>query len=447
MLKVLTAGAAATAVLIAATASWSAEHVGRFLAPPGQVVAIRAGRLYDPAAGRFLTNQVIIVRGDRIADVGPNLAIPAGSKLIDLSGASVMPGMIDSHVHVTVAGDTPAERTIWSVASAQADLEAGFTTVKDMESRGGFATVDLCEMINQGIVPGPRMQVVGQSLNNRNMRYVKDENSGKFYGGRTENKDINGPWLARAAVREAKNHGVDYIKIYSTEDYVADTHLWLPDGRFQAFSSLTAEETIAIVDEAHRLGLKVACHSYDGTGKDPCLVAPVDEPNHLLQLDADGIALLKKNHAIYVPTVDDLIGLEKEDKEATHGRNSRLDMLAAAVKRAKAAGIEMAFGSGATEPPWGDIPHGRQANQFKWFVDLGFTPAETLRMTYIGSAHTLNYRMETEIGTVEKGKYADIIAVAGDPLQDITEMERVKFVMKGGMVVRDEASKGAGRAP
>jgi imidazolonepropionase-like amidohydrolase len=440
MLKGLAAGAATMTVLMAATASLPAEHVGRFLAPPGQVVAIRAGRLYEPQSGHFLANQVIIVRGDRIADVGSDLAIPAGAKVIDLSGVAVMPGMIDSHVHVTVAGDTPAERAIWSAASAQSDLEAGFTTVKDMDSRGGFGIVDLRELINQGIVLGPRMQVVGQSLNNRNMRYVKDENSGKFYGGRTENKDVNGPWLARAAVREAKNHGVDYIKIYSTEDYVADTHLWLPDGSFQVFSSLTAEEAIAIVDEAHRLGLKVACHSYDGTGKDPCLIAPVDEPNHLLQLDADGVALLKKNHAIYVPTVDDLIGLEKEDMEATHGRNSRIALLSAAVKRAKAAGIEMAFGSGATEPPWGDIPHGKQANQFKWFVDQGLTPVEALRMTYIGSAHTLNYHMQAEIGTVEKGKYADIIAVVGDPLRDITEMERVKFVMKGGMVVRDEAS-------
>jgi imidazolonepropionase-like amidohydrolase len=446
MLKGLTIATAASVMLLTAAASRAAEHVGRFLAPPNQVVAIKAGRLYDPVAGRFLVDQVILVHGDRIADVGSGLPIPAGAKVIDLSAVSVMPGMIDSHVHVTVAGDTPAERAIWSVASIQADLDAGFTTVKDMDSRGGFGTVDLRELIDQGIVQGPRLQVVGQSLNNRNMHYVKDENSGKFYTGRTENKDVNGPWLARSAVREAKNHGVDYIKIYSTEDYVGDTHLWLPDGKFQVFASLTVEEVEAIVDEAHRLGLKVACHSYDGTAKDPCLVAPVDEPNHLLQLDADGVALLKKNHVIYVPTVDDLIGLEKEDLDATGGRNSRIRMLAAAVKRAKAAGVEMAFGSGATEPPWGGIPHGKQANQFKWFVDQGFTAAEALRLTYIGSARTLNYHMENQVGTIEKGKYADIIAVAGDPLKDITEMERVRFVMKGGMVVRDEASPAAARA-
>ena len=442
LLNGLLAGAAMITLSLA-TAAPAAEHVGRFATPPGQVVAIKAGQLYEPASGKFVANQVILIRGDRIADVGPNLAIPAGAKVIDLSTSNVMPGMIDSHVHVTVSGETPAERAIWSVASVQADLDAGFTTIKDMDSRGGFATVDLREMINQGIVQGPRMQVVGQSLNNRNMRYVPDTNSGKFYSGRTEGKDINGPWLARAAVREAKNHGVDYIKIYSTEDYVADTHLWLPDGSFQVFDSLTAEEVTAVVDEAHRLGLKVACHSYDGTAKDPCLVGGVDEPNHLLQLDADGVAMIKKTHSIYVPTVDDLIGLEKEDNEATHGRNSRIAMLSAAVKRAHAAGIEMAFGSGATAPPWGDIPHGKQANQFKWFVDQGLSPAEALRLSYIGSAHTLNYHMETMIGTIEKGKYADIIAVAGDPLKDVTEMERVKFVMKGGRIVRDDLARSA----
>jgi imidazolonepropionase-like amidohydrolase len=300
-------------------------------------------------------------------------------------------------------------------------------------------------MINRGAIMGPRMQVVGQSLNPRNARYATDAGSDRFYSGRTEGKDVNGPWLARAAVREAKNHGVDYIKIYSTQDFVGDTGLWAPDGSLQVFASLTAEEVLAIVDEAHRLGLKVACHSYDGTKADPCLLAGVDEPNHLLQLDADGVAMMKKTHSIFMPTVEDLIGHEKEDLEGSHGKTSRIALAAAAVKRAHAAGIEMAFGSGATDLPWGDIPHGTQANQFRWFVDQGLTPVEALRLTYIGSAHTLNYHMEKLIGTIEKGKYADIIAVAGDPLKDITEMERVKFVMKGGLVVRDET--GANSAP
>ena len=235
--------------------------------------------------------------------------------MIDLSAVSVMPGMIDAHVHVNAGGDTPAERAIWTVSSAQADLDAGFTTLKDMDSRGGFGTVDLREMIDHGVIMGPRMQVVGQALNPRNSGYIKDTSSDRFYTGRTEGKDVNGPWLARAAVREAKNHGVDYIKIYSTQDYVGDVGLWNADGNLQVFHSLTTEEVSAIVDEAHRLGLKVACHSYDGTKADPCLLAGVDEPNHLLQLDADGVALIKKAHSIFMPTVEDLIGHEKEDLE------------------------------------------------------------------------------------------------------------------------------------
>ena len=431
--------------LVANAAAAPQRQRGQYLAPVGQVVAIRAGRLYEPKSGTYAANQVIIIRGDKVADVGPNLAIPAGAKVIDLSASTVMPGMIDSHVHVTVGGGTPAERAMWALASAQADLNAGFTTIKDMDSRGGFATVDLRDMIAAGNVQGPRMQVVGQSINNRNMGYQKDENSGHFYGGKTEDKDWIGPWQARAAVREAKNHGVDYIKIYSSSDFVAGTHLWDRNGKFQVFPSMTNEEASAIVDEAHRLGLKVACHSYFGTANDPCLVAGVDQPNHLLMLDDAGVALVKKAGAIFVPTVDDLIGLEKEDLEDTHGANSRLRMLSAAVKKARAAGVEMAFGSGATQVPWGDVPHGKQADQFKWFVDQGMTPAESLRLSYIGSAKTLNYHMEEVIGTVEKGKFADIIAVSGDPLRDITEMERVKFVMKGGVVIRDNASP-AGRA-
>jgi imidazolonepropionase-like amidohydrolase len=432
--------ACAIAAMALPMASSAPAAPGKFVAPTNQVVVIKAGRLYEPKSGTYLANQVVIIHGDRIADVGPNLAIPAGATVIDLSNSTVMPGMIDAHVHTNASGDTAAERALWALASAELDLDAGFTTIKDMDSRGGFDTVDLRDLINSGTVQGPRMQVVGQSLNNRNMRYVRDPGTSRYYTGRTEGKDINGPWLARAAVREAKNHGVDYIKIYATEDYVAGTHLWTEDGTFQVFDSITAEEVTAIVDEAHRLGLKVACHDYGGGAKDPCLVGGVDEPNHLLQLDAAGVKLMQEHHSIFIPTIDDLVGLDKEDLEASGGRNSRLRMLEAAVKRAHAAGIEIAFGSGSTTPPGGSIPHGKQADQFPIYLKWGFTPAEALRTSYVGAVHTLNYHMERDIGSVEKGKFADIIAVAGDPLKDITEMQRVKFVMKGGMVVRDNAS-------
>ena len=415
----------------------------RFLAPADQVVAIKAGRLYDPVSGHLLLNQVVIIHGDRIADVGSNLQIPPGAQLIDLSNATVMPGMTDAHVHVYSAGQTPAEHALHGLAAAQIDLNAGFTTLLDMDSRGGFGTVDLRDLIDSGVVQGPRMQVVGQSLNNRNMTYVKDPGTSHYYSGRTENKDVNGPWLARAAVREAKQHGVDYIKIYTTEDFVGETHLWKSDGSMQVFTALTNEETQAIVDEAHRLGLKVACHSYDGTPSDPCLTAGVDAPNHLLQLDAGGVRILREKHLPFVPTIDDLLDLDKPDLAESGGRNSRLKFMEAAFRRAHAGGVEIAFGSGVSDP---QIPHGKQADQFKWFLKWGMTPVEALRTTYIAAPRVLNYHWDRQIGTIEKGKYADIIAVSRNPLQDITEMERVKFVMKGGMVVRDDQSAAAMRA-
>src|SRR5438445_9949254 len=137
----------------------------RYVTPPNQLVAIRAGRLFDAKSGNIVNNQVVLIKGERITDVGPNLQIPAGTTVIDLSTATVLPGMIDTHVHVVTGGETAAQRAIIAVANAQTDLAAGFTTIADMDSRGGFGTVDLRDSINQGLIQGPRMQVTGQSLN------------------------------------------------------------------------------------------------------------------------------------------------------------------------------------------------------------------------------------------------------------------------------------------
>jgi imidazolonepropionase-like amidohydrolase len=353
-----------------------------------------------------------------------------------------MPGMTDAHIHSNndvLPGTTQAQRAFTALSSVQRDLYAGFTTVLDVDDRGGFNTVDMRDAINAGELAGPRMQVAGQSLNFRGGGYVRDFGANQFYSSYTQDKNINGPWLARAAVREAHNHGTDYVKVYATDDFVGEHYMWR-DGKFQFFYSLTVEEFQAIVDEAHRLGMKVACHDYGGDGKDPCLLAGVDAPQHLETLTDEGVKLIKEKHLIYTPTIDDVVHLDKRDKALSGGTASRLTLLEAAVKKAKAAGVEIAFGSGATSPPGGDIPHGTQADQFPWLLKWGFTPAEALATTYITSPKDLNYNMDREIGTIEKGKYADIIAVPGDPLKDITEMQRVKFVMKGGIVYRDDAN-------
>jgi imidazolonepropionase-like amidohydrolase len=416
-----------------------ASAPARFLAPASQTIAIRAGRLFDSRTGTMLTNAIVLVRGDRIADVGPSVTIPSDARVIDLSGATVLPGMIDAHVHVYPADElSEATRTIVAIANAQADLAAGFTTVLDMDSRGGYGTVDLRNAINRGVVPGPRMQVVGQSLNQRAARpYVSLFE--RFQDRFTESKNPNSPWLARAAVREAKLHGVDWVKIYTTQDYVGDEYsVFRPDGTLVNSPSLTEEEVMAVVDEAHRLGLKVACHTYGGEGQLSCLKAGVDAPNHLTDLDDASLKLLVDKKLPFELTVDDLVALEAGDLKITGGKNSRLKMAEQAFKKARAAGVPFVFGSGATSA---DVPHGKQADQFAYFIKWGMTPLQALQMAFLPTARMLNYNWVDHIGSVEKGKFADLIAVSGNPLTDISELQRVRFVMKGGWVVKNEIAK------
>jgi imidazolonepropionase-like amidohydrolase len=401
--------------------------------------AIRAGRMFDAKTGAILTNQIVLVRGERIADVGGNVAIPAGARVIDLTTATVLPGMIDAHVHVALnaPNESVEHHTFVMLQSAQRDLDAGFTTIVDMDSRGGFGTVELRNAINSGLVRGPRMQVAGQSLNPRASAPTPNTVPG-LLSGFTENKNINGPWLARAAVREVKLHGADWAKIYTTQDFVGDElREFRPDGSLVAIPSLTLEEVQAIVDEAHRMGLKVACHTYGGEGMRSCVDAGVDLPMHMLELYKDE-ALLKTIVQKKLPvmmTLDDLIGLEAEDRKITDGKISRLAMGEMTFKKLIAAGVPSPFGSGAVPERY---PHGKQANQFAYFVKWGMKPAQALQMAFMTAANVLNYGWSDRVGSIEKGKFADIIAVGGDPLKDITEMERVKFVMKGGLVMRNE---------
>jgi imidazolonepropionase-like amidohydrolase len=412
------------------------------LSAQAPVTAIRAGRMFDARSGTMLTNQTLLIRGERVADVGATVSVPADARVIDLTGATVLPGMIDAHVHVAlnVPNESFEHHTFVMVQSAQRDLDAGFTTIVDMDSRGGFGTVELRNAINSGLVRGPRMQVAGQSLNPRASTQTPNTTTGLF-SGFTENKNINGPWLARAAVRELKLHGTDWAKIYTTQDFVGDElREFRPDGSLVATPSLTLEEVQAIVDEAHRIGLRVACHTYGGEGMRTCIDAGADLPMHLLELyKDDGLlnTIVQKKLPVMM-TLDDLIGLDESDRKLTGGKTSRLAMGELTFKKLLAAGVPSPFGSGAVPERY---PHGKQANQFAYFVKWGMSPAKALQTAFLSAANVLNYGWADRIGSLEKGKFADVIAVRGDPLADVTEMERVKFVMKGGQVIRNDLMK------
>ena len=410
---------------------------------PAQTIAVRAGRLFDPKSGTLLANQVIVIRGDRITAVGSSVAIPSNARVIDLSRATVLPGLIDTHLHVMdgnpltapggpgIVPGTPnipptlQYRELVALMNAQRDLTAGFTSIVDLMSHGGwYGTVDLRNAINNGLVQGPRMQVAGPGIVNTNKGSVPFPLLPTTPISNLGAQIANGPWAVREAVREQAHYGVDWIKIYSTEEFYFN-----PGGSMVNTPSFTLEETQAIVDEAHRKGLKVACHAYGGEGLHNCIAAGVDVPTHGLDLDDAALQLLLEKH---LPLTATFFDLSIEDaQEMKRWGNSRWRMLEKSWKKAFAAGVTLPFGSGA-----GPFPHGTQVDQFAYFVKWGMTPLQALRSATTVAADLIGW--QDRVGTVESGKFADLVAVSGDPLSDITEMSRIKFVMKGGQVIRND---------
>jgi imidazolonepropionase-like amidohydrolase len=440
---------------------FDASHI-EMQAPPPQGVAVRAGRLFDPKSGTNLMNQVILIKGDRITDVGPadHVQIPQGAQVIDLSRATVLPGLIDRHVHLMQDPFPNDGRAAYSgLNNALQNLNAGFTTLQDMGSQYTYATVELRDAINKGWVPGPRLQVSGPQIAPRGASYYAAPSMVAPFGRNPGANSwqladgINSPWLAREAVRERSHYGVDWIKVYDTEDYRGSGYpdpsgsgAFTPDGKMINVPSMTLEEDQALVDEAHRRGLKVACHAYGGEGLRNCLAAGVDMPMHVIVgvtgapgLDDETMAYFKKPLADgtmrpVMQTLWDLMGdLEEKDLKASRGKHTRFALTELSFKRLVAAGVKEVFGSGAYIGG-----HGAQAFQFSYYVKWGMKPADALRMATSSAAESLNYELAHEVGIVEKGRFADLAAVAGDPLADITELQRVKFVMKGGVVFRNE---------
>lgn len=413
--------------LLVATVLWSQ-------APKTTVV--RAGRMFEPKSGRLLINQVLLVQGDRITAVGAAnvVTIPSAAKVIDLSRATVLPGLIDGHVHLTDAVGGLQHQMLVALNSATRSLHAGYTTQVVMGSHGGgYADVELKKAIESRLVHGPRLITAGPVIE------ITSPASAVFP---LESRPFeaaliaNGPEGMRRAVRELAHYGVDHVKIMGTGRF----H-FKPDGEMVNEALPDFNELKAAVDEAHRRGMWVATHSYGGDGLKWAIKAGVDNIQHALAADDADIGMFVKNNIPITSTILDQRQDEPGDL-AKWAPYSRWRLIQQTWKKMLAAGVRLGFGSGAAPPP-GRIydsacqcSHGVQGEMFAVFVSWGATPLFVLRMATTVNAEIIH--LQDSIGTLEKGKFADLIAVAGDPLQDITEMQRVKFVMKGGVVERDD---------
>ena len=403
----------------------------------GQVTAIRAGRLFDPKSGTNLSNQVVLISGDRITDVGPanRVQVPAGAKVIDLSQATVLPGLVDGHSHVydslSAAQRVTTSNEAWTllaVKEAQVDLKAGFTTMRDLSTHGeGYGDVDIRNAINRGYVQGPRLQVstkgIGAVVPTIGIPGIT------IPGG---NETIAGADDARRAVREQIHYGADWIKIFPAADYS-----FSPTGELWVDPTFTLAEVEAIVDEAHRHHHGVACHAFGGEGLRNCITAGVDTVEHGQDLDDAEIAMMVQKGIYLEPTLYrySMPEIVEHDKQVTGGKYSLPGVQDRRFAVALAKGVKISFGSGVDGTPYA---HGLQGLEFQWMVKHGMTPAQAIQSATLTSSTMMGW--QDKVGTVEKGKFADIVAVSGDPLQDITELQHVKFVMKGGEVIKNEMS-------
>jgi imidazolonepropionase-like amidohydrolase len=384
----------------------------------------------------MVDRQVVLIQGDRITDVGSEdkIKIPEGAQVIDLSQATVMPGLIDAHTHV-YDSLTASERvntskeawTIIAVKNARTDLRAGFTTVRDAGSHGeGYGDADVRNAINRGLIEGPRMQVSTRGIGGAGSDYIGGPGGNLTAGQQT----ITGPLQAREVVREQIRYGADLIKIFPAGGYS-----FSPTGELFVEPMLTLDEVQAIVDEAHRHHRKVASHAYGGDGLKYSVMAGVDTIEHGQALDESEMSMMNQKGLYW-----DVTGyrysmpeIVERDHKATGGKYDLPSIFAKTFQMGLSMKVKMMFGSGVDGDPYA---HGDQYTEFDWLVKHGMTAAKAIQLATAVDAEAMGW--QADIGSLEKGKYADIVAVSGDPLKDISEMQRVKFVMKGGKVVRND---------
>ncbi|MGH9752367.1 MAG: amidohydrolase family protein [Blastocatellia bacterium] len=399
-----------------------------------RVIAIKAGRALDVRSGQTITNIVILIEGARIKEAGANVAIPANAEVIDLGSKTILPGLIDCHTHLTFEpsqmgysslGVSAPRSALTGAKNARLTLEAGFTTVRNVGA-SGYADVALRDAINAGDVPGPRIVASGPSLG--------------ITGGHCDNNLLapefnhfsegvaDGVSSVMRKTREVIKYGADVIKICSTGGV-------LSLGTDPKASQYTLEEMKAIVAEAHRLGRKVAAHAHGGEGIKLATLAGVDSIEHGSYIDDEAVELMKEHGTYLVPTLYLADWFLENHKRmgvpapmAAKGEEV-MPIARKNIERAFARGVPVAFGTDSAV-----YPHGLNGREFAVYVKLGMTPMRAIQTATIHASKLLGW--EDRIGAIEAGKYADLIAIDGDPTKDVTELERVKWVMKGGVVFK-----------
>jgi len=400
-------------------------------------VVIRAGKLIDGMSEKTLENVLIVIEGDKIASVTAGGSAPAGVEVIDLSKATVLPGFIDTHTHVLLQGDITAEeydtqllkqsipyRAILAARNARIALSHGFTAIRDLETEGAmYADVDVKTAIANGEVPGPRMQVATRAMTPTGMYPLLGYSwelkvpTGVQY--------VDGADGARKAVREQAMYGADWIKYYSDRRYHFES-----DGVLHSMVNFTDDEAKAIVDEAHRIGKKVAAHAIGSDGIAAALRAGVDTIEHGDGLTDTLMDEMARRGIYWVPTIT--VGVY-----VAPGRSGNWPKMAELQRenfpKAIKKGVKIALGTDAGGFDWKAL---NEAKEFEYYVQYGMTPLQAIRAGTSTAAELLGWG--DKLGTIETGKWADIVAVSGDPLKDIKELQNVKFVMKGGTVFRNE---------
>ena len=405
------------------------------------ITVIRAGTLIDGKSDAPRHDQVILIRGNHIDSVtdAAKAKIPAGANVIDLSRATVLPGMVDAHTHIFLQGEDPKQggydanilkyplalRAARATVSARRALEQGFTTIRDLETEGaGYGDVGIKEAIEGGYIPGPRMLVVTRAISTTGgyplEGYAPELDMPKGV------QIIDGPVEARKAAREQLDHGADWIKVYMTHRSWVGKH-----GELVSQPTLTLEELKAITDETHGWGKKVACHAYSGIGLQRALDGGCDSIEHGLQMTDAQIAQMVKQGTWYCPTIS-VYYTDWAPADTPAGQRDRLRVSAheESFRKAMKAGVKIVFGTDMGGIPWSESI----AQEFPRMVDLGMSPMDAIKSATSRAAELLE--MEGQIGVIAPGAYADIVAVPADPLKDVKQLENVNFVMKDGKVFR-----------